>query len=129
MEGRATVGHGADCFINFRLWTAVQPNGRRELLLTPTTNHIPMDFLRDIGQLATDSPALAVTLAIAALTTIKIWLLVKDGAEKAVDFTVEVPEFCRPGWTGEALKEPSIRVLWPTDYLFSTAMVANYFTA
>lgn len=32
-----------------------------------------------------------------------------DG-EKAIDYDVPLPEQCKPGWTGEQLKDPSLKV-------------------
>lgn len=37
------------------------------------------------------------------------YLLVSD-PERAVDYEISIPEQCKPGWTGEALEEPSIKV-------------------
>lgn len=31
-------------------------------------------------------------------------------SEKAIDYEVNLPEQCRPGWQGEQLKNPSLKV-------------------
>jgi len=37
------------------------------------------------------------------------YLLVSD-PERAVDYEISIPEQCKPGWIGEELEEPSIKV-------------------
>jgi len=37
------------------------------------------------------------------------YLLISD-PERAVDYEIPIPEQCKPGWKGEELDEPSIKV-------------------
>jgi hypothetical protein len=46
--------------------------------------------------------------ALAVATLALLWLFAFS--EAAVDYTVEVPVQCRPGWEGETLEKPSIKV-------------------
>ncbi|KAF1991571.1 aldehyde dehydrogenase [Aulographum hederae CBS 113979] len=64
-----------------------------------------MDVLEQLEDLS-----LYITLAVGALT---LFLLIKSSLpdpEAAVNYTVPVPEQCRPEWKGEILEEPSIKL-------------------
>lgn len=44
------------------------------------------------------------------LTVVVFKILLRSDAEDAIEFSVPVPEACRPGWEGKQLNEPSIKV-------------------
>lgn len=44
------------------------------------------------------------------LTLVVFKILLYNDAEDAIEFSVPVPEACRPGWKGKQLDEPSIKV-------------------
>ena len=44
------------------------------------------------------------------LTLLVFKILLRSDAEDAIEFSVPVPEACRPGWEGKQLDEPSIKV-------------------
>jgi hypothetical protein len=44
------------------------------------------------------------------LTLLVFKILLRSDAEDAIEFSVPVPEACRPGWEGKQLNEPSIKV-------------------
>jgi hypothetical protein len=48
------------------------------------------------------------TLWIAALSF--IWLTCRADPEEAVKYVVETPEQAKPGWKGEVLEEPGLKV-------------------
>jgi hypothetical protein len=48
------------------------------------------------------------TLWIAALSL--IWLTCRADPEEAVKYVVETPEQAKPGWKGEVLQEPGLKV-------------------
>jgi hypothetical protein len=39
-----------------------------------------------------------------------IWIFCRADPEKAVKYVVEPPEQAKPGWTGEVLEKPSLKV-------------------
>ena len=46
-----------------------------------------------------------------SLLTIAVFkILLHSDAEDAIEFSVPVPEACRPGWKGRQLDEPTIKV-------------------
>ena len=62
-----------------------------------------------------DALPLGVTTSIVAAITglVTIWVLyrlLRSDPEKPVNFSVPTPEQCAPGWTGQALEKPSIKV-------------------
>ncbi|KAK5132222.1 hypothetical protein LTR08_009282 [Meristemomyces frigidus] len=64
--------------------------------------HLPLDI--DITT-TTWTTALALLLSACLL-----YAVLRKDLEKAVDFTVPLPEPCKPGWRGEPLDEPTIKV-------------------
>jgi hypothetical protein len=44
------------------------------------------------------------------LTLLAFKILLHSEAEDAIDFSVPMPEACRPGWKGKQLDNPSIKV-------------------
>jgi len=55
----------------------------------------------------------ATALTTGAVLLVTAWLLyalLRTDSEKAVGFTVPVPDQCKPGWQGKVLDEPSIKV-------------------
>lgn len=40
-------------------------------------------------------------------------IVVSNNVEAAVDYTVPIPEQCKPGWKGEELEDPQIKVHLP----------------
>ena len=58
-----------------------------------------------------DSTTTTITTALAVLLC--IWLLygvLRTDSEKAVDFAVTAPDACKPGWQGQSLDEPTIKL-------------------
>lgn len=46
-----------------------------------------------------------------SLLTIAVFkILLHSDAEDAIEFSVPVPEACRPGWKGKQLDEPTMKV-------------------
>jgi len=67
-----------------------------------------MDFLQSIPE---DQYGHVELLAAAtALVAVVLTYLLTPGHEKAVEYEIAVPEQCKPGWEGEVLAEPSIKV-------------------
>ena len=67
------------------------------------------------------SPQLSpLTLGVALIAFVfSFWLLklvLSNDAEAAVDYTVPIPEQCKPGWKGEELKNPQITVCLHSSY-------------
>ena len=61
------------------------------------------------------SPQLSpLTLGVALVAFVfSFWflkLVLSNDAEAAVDYTVPIPEQCKPGWKGEELEDPQIKV-------------------
>ena len=52
---------------------------------------------------------LLLTSVVVAVTGLVI-ILVKPDSEAAVDYDVPLPQQCQPGWKGEVLENPSIKV-------------------
>lgn len=46
------------------------------------------------------------------------YTVLNDSAEQPVNFIVPLPEQCKPGWKGEVLEDPSIKVFSPISNLF-----------
>jgi len=51
-----------------------------------------------------------VTVPALLVTALLLYKLLQKDPEKAVDFTVPVPDQCKPGWHGKVLDEPAIKV-------------------
>lgn len=68
-----------------------------------------MEFLDNFSQQL--SP---LTLGVALIAfLLGFWFLktvLSNNAEAAVDYTVPIPEQCKPGWKGEELEDPQIKV-------------------
>ena len=60
--------------------------------------HIPLDFKT------------ATTVSCALLTLWLLYRAVRSDSEKAVDVSVPAPEQCEPGWRGQTLDQPAIKV-------------------
>lgn len=52
----------------------------------------------------------ALTWVAVVFATAVLWLATKGESEAAVDFEVPLPKQCEPGWQGEVLQEPSLKV-------------------
>lgn len=52
----------------------------------------------------------ALTWVAVVFATAVLWLTTKGESEAAVDFEVPLPKQCEPGWQGEVLQEPSLKV-------------------
>lgn len=52
----------------------------------------------------------ALTWVAVVFATAVLWLTTKGESEAAVDFEVPLPKQCEPGWQGEILQEPSLKV-------------------
>ena len=68
----------------------------------------------DLSYLAAALPASRQELiwwsCFSVLTLLVFKILLRSDAEDAIEFSVPVPEACRPGWEGKQLDEPSIKV-------------------
>lgn len=68
----------------------------------------------DLSYLAAALPASSQELiwwsCFSVLTLLVFKILLRSDAEDAIEFSVPVPEACRPGWEGKQLDEPSIKV-------------------
>lgn len=56
-------------------------------------------------------------LSIVFVFAIFKYIVLDDNEETPVKFKVPVPEQCSPGWKGEVLKEPTIKVPSPSTWL------------
>lgn len=54
----------------------------------------------------------ALTWVAVVFATAVLWLATKGESEAAVDFEVPLPKQCEPGWQGEVLQEPSLKVCY-----------------
>ncbi|KAH0377308.1 Aldedh-domain-containing protein, partial [Aureobasidium melanogenum] len=52
----------------------------------------------------------ALTWVAVVFATAVLWLATKGESEAAVDFEVPLPKQCEPGWQGEVLHEPSLKI-------------------
>ncbi|KAG9946760.1 Aldedh-domain-containing protein, partial [Aureobasidium melanogenum] len=52
----------------------------------------------------------ALTWVAVVFATAVLWLTTKGESEAAVDFEVPLPKQCEPGWQGEVLQEPSLKI-------------------
>ena len=60
-----------------------------------------------------ESPKPEVLIPICAILTFIITIyftLLKNDDERPVSFSIPLPEQCKPGWKGEVLKDPKIKV-------------------
>ena len=74
----------------------------------------PMEALHHHLLLPTGLPWPEIIIALAAGAIIYIfyrYTVVGDGEDAVPDLNVPVPEQCEPGWQGELLDEPSIKVV------------------
>lgn len=77
-----------------------------------------MEFLDNFQQQL--SPlALGVALTVFILSFLFLKLVLSNDAEAAVDYTVPIPEQCKPGWKGEELEDPQIKVRLQSMYMNS----------
>jgi len=74
-------------------------------VLTCNANNARMDLSR-----ASDLTNVTLILFPLLLAVWLLWTFLKVDQEKAIDFTVEAPEQCAPGWNGKTLDEPTIKV-------------------
>lgn len=72
------------------------------------TTNLPMDAAALSESL--NGPQAYVLLATAAITTLFFFTWYTFDSEAAVDYSVEPPEQCSPGWKGRVLDEPSLKV-------------------
>ena len=69
-----------------------------------------MELVRSLESLPLDVKTTTITASCALIT---IWLryrFLRTDPEKAVDFSVQTPEQCEPGWQGQELDQPAIKV-------------------
>ncbi|CAD0098854.1 unnamed protein product [Aureobasidium mustum] len=52
----------------------------------------------------------ALTWVAVVFATAVLWFATKGESEAAVDFEVPLPKQCGPGWQGEVLQEPSLKI-------------------
>jgi len=70
-----------------------------------------MDYLDSIISLLDDVPWFQVLIVVASSTVILgFFYAATREDETPVSFRIPVPEQCSPGWEGEMLDEPSIKV-------------------
>lgn len=70
-----------------------------------------MDSLNSIVSLLDDVPWFQVLIAVASSAAIFGFLYAASLEDEApVDFRIPVPEQCAPGWEGELLDKPSVKV-------------------
>ena len=58
-------------------------------------------------------------LVVAIAGLVVLWA--KPDAEAAVDYSVPLPQQCQPGWKGEVLEKPSIKVCLYRKDLYGTS--------
>lgn len=81
----------------------------------PQALPLPMEFLDTFSQQL--SPlALGVSLVAFVISFWFLKLVLSNDAEAAVDYTVPIPEQCKPGWKGEELEDPQIKVRLQSAY-------------
>lgn len=80
---------------------------------TTTSKTTPLQAM-DLTYLAVALPAtkqeIIWWLCFSILTYAVFTILLRSDAEDAIEFSVPVPEACRPGWKGKQLDDPSIKV-------------------
>ena len=69
-----------------------------------------MDFSYLAAALPASRQELIWWFCFSLLTLLVFKILLRSDAEDAIEFSVPVPEACRPGWEGKQLDEPSIKV-------------------
>lgn len=96
----------------------------------PQAPPLSMEFLDQFLQ-----PLSPLTLGVALIAfLLSFWFLetlLSNNVEAAVDYTVPIPEQCKPGWKGEELQDPQIKVRLllpstkPTDIDSDTRLKRN----
>jgi len=79
-----------------------------------------MDLNGTLKALHADKWSLALYAALAGVTLALLKFLFRSTTEDAIDFSVPVPEQCRPGWKGKQLQEPTIKVCMQRGTLIGT---------
>ena len=73
-----------------------------------------------LGIALADAKAVGIGIVIIITTTILFYVL-KPDPEAPVEFTVPVPEQCKPGWKGKVLDQPSLKVISDPVFIFQSA--------
>ena len=79
---------------------------RADTLLDPD----PMELLQDLGAIDLDVSKAITAVVVSFLSLWLLYRLLRSDAEKPVDFSVPTPEQCAPGWVGQELDQPAIKV-------------------
>jgi hypothetical protein len=59
---------------------------------------------------AMDEHGVYMVAAVGAVTVCALYLLLRTDAEASVPYTIEPPEQARPGWKGDVLDKPTLKV-------------------
>lgn len=98
-------------------WSTVLSNpfaAKQQAILTGHCWAITLQSTMDLTYLAEALPATKQEIiwwsCFSILTYAVFKILLQSNVEDAIEFSVPVPEACRPGWKGKQLDDPSIKV-------------------
>ena len=75
-----------------------------------TAGQPPMETLNHIFPVGLPWPEFCIALAAGVIIyTFFSNTVINDGKDYAPDYTVPVPDACKPGWEGKLLDEPSVK--------------------
>lgn len=69
---------------------------------------------------------IVIICALLAYVTL-VFVLFREDTEAPIDYTVPLPEQCKPGWKGKTLEEPSIKVIDPGQAMLHVLLFADIF--
>jgi acyl-CoA reductase-like NAD-dependent aldehyde dehydrogenase len=69
-----------------------------------------MELLQDLGTIDLDVPKTIAAIVFGLLSAWLLYYLLRSDPEKPVEFSVPTPEQCVPGWIGQELDQPAIKV-------------------